>query len=105
MLDKILNDHINGMDALEDRVNKDIEAMILGLDIDAVMENPEQELARVSTVVKGLLEAEYMPESVELGMKLERKVQESIDSKDKIDVIKTDDPKLNEDESDDKIQD
>jgi len=92
-LDKVVIKHLDVMEALEERLDKEIDGLYKKLNIDELIENPEGALIDFSAQVKDLLEYRYFPEAAEEGIGFAQKVEKD----GSIEVPKSKDPKLNED--------
>jgi hypothetical protein len=85
------------MDELENKVDADIEAIINGIDIDAIVDNPIAELQIVAKTILDLMLEDYAPESIKLGIDFAQEIKKHK----KIMVQDSNDPNLNKDTSDD----
>ena len=90
-LDKVILDHIEEVDELEDQVAVDIDKLINKLNIDAVIENPKQALEQLTEMITKLLNDKYYPEVAVKGLAFAKDVVK--DGEIKIDISK--DPTLN----------
>jgi len=93
MLDKVVISHLDQMDALEDEIKKDIDAIFKTIDIDALLANPELEVMTIVEAVKHLLTERYIQRAIEQGKDFATKVEKL-----KRDIVIPDskDPNLNE---------
>ena len=94
-MDKLINSHIDKLEEIEDAMDSDIEKALSQIDIDAIMENPEVELARITEALKQRFIDEYAPKAVEIGVQFGKSVEKKIDQDKTIKVDDSNDPKLN----------
>lgn len=96
-MDKLINKHIDQLDALEEDFDKKLTAAIQTIDIDAVLENPEAEMQSVIEVVKAEFLSEIAPRAIELGMQFAEQIKDRIKKDKDIKVEDSSNPKLNAD--------
>lgn len=94
-LDKIIHIHLDKMEKLEDELEQFIDKVYEGIDIDAVIEDPEIELMRVTELIKQEIIDKYSIEAMETGFEFADKVNETIAEGDKIEVDDSSDPNFN----------
>lgn len=82
-LEGIIVGYLDKMDNLEDQVDKDIDSLLKQLDIDIVIDNPEEELNKFANRIQARLQEVYHAKAIEEGAKLARKTQPDGNSKDK----------------------
>ena len=97
MLDKVIHKHIDRIDAIEEAIDKEIDRLISGIDIDDVMANPEAVINEVMILVKGAITEKYAKEAIDAGLQFAATIKNMIKQDKEIKVPKTKDPKLNED--------
>lgn len=97
MLDKVIHKHIDRIDAIEEAIDKEIDRLISGIDIDDVMANPEAVINEVMILVKGTIMEKYAKEAIDAGLQFAATIKNMIKQDKEIKVPKTKDPKLNED--------
>lgn len=101
MLDKIIHTHLDAMEAIEDNLEADLEAIISKIDVEMAMELPEIEMQGVAQDIEDMLIDKYFEQAVKEGKKFAQAVRKSKE----IIVPDTTDPKLNEALASDKHQD
>ena len=92
-LDKIILDHVEDIEKIEDKLSKDIDNLIDNIDIEAVIDNPSESLDAFSVGLVNLVQDKYYPQVGDKGIEFAKAVRKDGD----IDVVLTDDPKLNKD--------
>ncbi len=102
-LDKVVHNDLDVMEALEQRLDKDVDDLFKAINIDAVIEDSQKELLRFSDEVKELISEKYAQPSIEEGFNLAEEVKKTIKEDEKIEVSDSKDPNLNEDIVDDKV--
>ena len=90
-LDKVILDHIEDMELIEEKVDKDIDNMLSKLDIDAVLENPDEALFSFAFSVQSMLEDRYYPTVADKGLAFADDVRKDGEVK----VFDSNDPNLN----------
>jgi hypothetical protein len=98
-MDVIINKHIDTLEELEAELEIIIEDAIKGIDIEALIKAPKDELQRIADEVKEIFLREYAPQAVELGIDFAKAIQDKIDKDKVIKIQDSDDPNLNKDES------
>lgn len=93
MLDKIINDHVDKQDKLEEGLEKDIQSLINGLKINELMATPLDTLITAVEAVKAQLIDKYAPQAVKNGKEFADTIK---GLKRDIVVEDTNDPKLSE---------
>lgn len=81
MLDKIINDHLDIMDNVEEAIEKDVLDIMLKIDVASIMQNPLAELTEITEAIKKLLEDEYLPKAIEEGVAFSKSIEEDGDIK------------------------
>jgi hypothetical protein len=92
MLDKVIHSHHDKIEDIQETIHKEIETIIQNIDIDAIIENPKQELLLIIDVINELILNEYMQKAVETGIEFSK----SINKAKEILIDKTKDPSVNE---------
>jgi len=90
-LDKVIIKHLDEMDKIEEAIDKDIEKLYKMLDIDVLMQEPEEVLGVFVTRVQNILEDKYFPEAAKKGIEFAEKVK----ADGSIEVEKSNNPNLN----------
>lgn len=94
-MDKIIHKHLNNRLDLQESASKTSAALLGSVDLNAVLEAPEAELARVIQQTMFVVE-EYAPDAAKEGLRFANEAKER-HSKDKPIVYQdSQDPKLNE---------
>lgn len=93
MLDKILHKHLDEMDKIYDDADKQIDAIINEIDIDELMESPEEYLNEVLDVINDNVINDISDRAMELGEKFAK----SIEKKDEIVIDESTNPNKNKD--------
>lgn len=91
-LDKVLINHLDSMDKLENEIEDDIDRIVKSLSVDEIIENPNQALQEFQEAVEELLNEKYYPEAVKEGFTLAEQIEKDGDIR--IDPSK--DPNKNE---------
>lgn len=97
MLDKVIHDHLDRMDMLEDEMKDELEAFISQLNIDAVMDDPAGTMQALVDAMGELILENYAERAVKEGITFAKSIE---GHRGKIEVALSDDPKLNEGELD-----
>ena len=92
-IDKVLLNHLDDQDVLEDGIAEDIDKLILGLSIKDLMNNPEEALLQLVLKVQENLKENYYVNASKNGIELAKNIQSDGD----IQIPKSNDPNLNED--------
>lgn len=90
-LDKVLINHLDEMDKIEDDIISLIDKLVVGMDIDTLMKTPESALGAVVESVKSFLVDEYYQKAVVNGLKLAKTIEDDGDIK----IVDSKDPKEN----------
>ncbi|NCC41932.1 MAG: hypothetical protein EOM21_21490 [Gammaproteobacteria bacterium] len=91
-LDKVLINHLDDMDMIEDGIDEAVERLIMSMSIDALIQNPEGVLSEVALAVEDLLKDEFYVKATENGAKLAKMIEDDGDIK----IQKTKDPNIND---------
>lgn len=92
-LDKVILDHVEELQDIEDQLQDEIDTLIDKLDINEIIDDPELALTElVDIIMNDLLEKKYYPIASKKGTELAKQVDNDI-----IEVTLSKDPKLNED--------
>ena len=105
MLDKTIEKHIDEMDEIEIQASNDIDKIFEGLDIDALIDNPKEELENFVLIMTEILKDSYLDIAVAEGVKLANKIEEFRKKDKDIIVEDSNNPKLNEGQFDDQRRD
>lgn len=92
-LDKVLINHLDNMDKLEDDIDENITEAIDSLDVNSLIDDPEAVLFNFIDELKVLLQEKYYPEASKNGLELAKNIREDGD----IEIARSNDPNLNED--------
>lgn len=92
MLDGVIVKHLDMMDILEESIEKDFDDILDAIDIDLIIDNPQQALRMAAEDMQNLLIEKYYTIAAENGIKFARDIIKDGDVK----IEKTDDPNLNE---------
>lgn len=90
-LDKVVISHLDEQDALEDRLDKDIDDLLGQITVRELMADVEGVLMAVVSELQERLKMEYYGTAAKNGIEFARKIQEDGD----IQIQKTKDPDLN----------
>jgi len=93
LLDSVINKHLDVMDELKTGIEKDINDLMTDIDIDIVIDNPEEAMLAVVEIFQEVLLDKYAKTAVEEGIKLSKAIKKDGE----IVVADTDNTKLNED--------
>jgi len=96
-LDKIINSHIDKLDELERQVDMIIEQEMSQIDIDYVIESPQEALAQVAENIKRVFLDNYADKAIELGIQFGKQVRKKIEQDKTIKIDDSENPKLNAD--------
>lgn len=97
MLDKIINEHVDKQDAIEEKAAKDIDQIIDSIKIDALIADPQAVLGQIVEAVSNQVKEAYWPEAVQNGIEIGKTIN---GLKRDIKIQKTSDPHLNKDSQD-----
>lgn len=76
---KVINNHLDRLDSLEERFDDDLDKIIKSIDLKSIINNPSEELKRVAEDIKELLEEKYYKDALTSGKKFAEKVEDKID--------------------------
>ena len=93
MLAKLIENHIDKMDLIEEQVDASIEQVYQSIDIDAILKNPDAELFDFVDIVKTILISKYAEEAIAEGVRLAKEIKGK-----HIKIQDSNDPNLNEDD-------
>lgn len=93
MLDSVIHKHLDTLDSIEEKVIKEIDDFISGVDIDVLLEDPREALTNIVEYIQEEILNKKALEITELGKKFAVDVKK--DGNIKID--KSDDPTENKD--------
>jgi hypothetical protein len=96
-LDRIINSHIDKLDELERQVDMIIEQEMSQIDIDYVIESPQEALAQVAENIKRVFLDNYADKAIELGIQFGKQVRKKIEQDKTIKIDDSENPKLNAD--------
>lgn len=96
-MDKIINQHIDKIEDIENQLDLIIEQEILTIDIDEVIRDPQNTLLQVAQNIKDIFLEKYGHDVVELGINFGKAIQKKIEQDKTIKVDDSNDPKLNAD--------
>ena len=96
-MDKIINSHIDKLDELERQVDMIIEQEMSQIDIDYVIESPQEALAQVAENIKRVFLDNYADKAIELGIQFGKQVRKKIEQDKTIKIDDSENPKLNAD--------
>ena len=105
MLSKLIENHVEAMDSIEEKVEKDIDQLIGKIDVDALMEDPEGELLILTEALSRILEEEYFEKAIDKGVEFGEKIKKLSEEEKKIKIDGGKDPNKNEGLFDDKRTD
>lgn len=77
LLDDRIHKHIDDMDKIEERVDREIQSVLQSLDIDELLESPEDVLMEAVEEFRKILVGEILDESVSLGVKFAKEVKKA----------------------------
>lgn len=95
-MDKVINSHIDKIEELERQVERILQQELMQLDMDAVIRNPREELAKVAENAKRIFLDEYADAAVELGFDFGRIIKKKIEQDKTIKVDDSKNPNLND---------
>lgn len=93
MLDKVIIDHLDKMDELENNIEDDFDSMLLDVDVDEMIDNPQEVMMNLAEDMQILLEEKYYTFAAANGIKFAKNITDDGDIK----IPKSKDPNLNED--------
>ena len=79
LVDKLIKDHIDKIEAIEEYLERIIEQEISQIDIDELMQDPHNTLLIVAQNIKDIFLDEYGHDVVELGIQFGKAIQKKID--------------------------
>lgn len=97
MLDKTILDHVEKMQEKEDLLKEDIDNIIKHIDLDVVIENPQEALQEVADYISEYIQDKYFEDASKNGFAFAKDVKRD----GKIEIPKSNDPQLNKDVFDD----
>jgi asparagine synthetase A len=101
-MEKVINDHIDSLEELEQELEVIIDNAIDDIDIEALVKDPTAELERVKEEIKEVFLSEYAPQAVELGFDFAKAIQERIDKDKPVKIQDSNNPELNDKDRDKK---
>lgn len=93
MLDKVVINHLDQMDFLEDSIEKDFDEMLAEVDIDSIIDDPRAAMMMLAEDMQTLLEEKYYAIAAENGITFAKNIRDDSDIK----IPKSKDGNLNED--------
>lgn len=70
MLSNTLHAHVDEMDALEEKMQEDIDKAIAAIDIEALMANPQATMDETIKTIENFLVENYAAEALSIGKRL-----------------------------------
>ena len=98
MLAKLIENHVDEMDVLEEELGNEADALIKKIDVDALMADPEGELLVFVDALTKLIEDKYIERAVDKGVDFGEKIQKMAEEDKKIKVELSKDPNRNQGE-------
>jgi len=95
MLDQVIHKHLDVMDKIQDRVEAAVDEMMQNLDIDVILENPEESLLALVEYIKSEIADKYIQESIKAGESLEIAIRKDGE----IVISDSDNPRENDDKA------
>ena len=95
-MDKVINNHIDKIEALQDEFMADLDSIIKDIDIAEIIDNAEFTMSIVKDDILELFKEKYALRAAELGINFAEMIQKKIESDQKIEVDKSKDPTLNQ---------
>lgn len=92
MLDQVIVKHLDAMDILEESIENDFDEILRDIDIDLIIDNPQEVLQMAAEDMENLLIEKYYTIAAENGIKFAKSIIDDGDVK----IQKSDDPNLNE---------
>jgi len=92
LLDSIIHKHLDVLDEAKAEIEKDIDELIVSIDIDAIIDDPQGVMEYVAELLQQIFIEKYSQTAIQAGLKLAKDIQEA----DNIEVPKSKDPKLNQ---------
>lgn len=102
MLDEIINKHVDKQEVIEDRAEKDIDTALQALSIERLLVEPLIVLTAFVEVIQARLIEDYAPDAVKNGKEFSKIIDKLKKTGEDIEVPITDDPKLNQEEEDER---
>lgn len=94
-MDKVINSHVDKIEELQDEFAKIIDSEIDKIDIDALLDNAEQELEVVINNIKQAFLDKYASKALEYGIDFGKLINKKIEQDKTIKVDKSKDANLN----------
>lgn len=104
MLDIVIRKHIDSMDSIALDIDTQIDKLMKSIDIDAIMENPQDAMIQIGEAMGEILKNKIIPNSVNQGHQLAATI-EKLRKGEKIEIPDTENPTLNKELADDKRRD
>ncbi len=82
-MENLIHAYQDRLDAIEEAVDVDIDRLFENLNIDGILENPEEALLNISIGFKEFLEDEYAEKAFNEGVTFAKKTKKVSDDKDK----------------------
>jgi len=92
LLDSIIHKHLDVLDEAKAEIEKDIDELIVSIDIDAIIDDPQGVMEYAAELLQQIFIEKYSQTAIQAGLKLAKDIQEA----DNIEVPKSKDPKLNQ---------
>lgn len=95
-MDKLINAHVDKIEALEEKLNAIIDEETAKIDIDEVIASPQTTLSVVAERIKRIFLDEYAHEAIELGFDFGRTIKKRIEQDKVIKIDDSNNPNLND---------
>ena len=98
-MDKVINSHIDKIEALQDEFERDLASLIAEVDIKDIIADPHGMMLLLKDDIKELFIEKYAVKAAELGISFGEMIQKRIDSDKPIKVDDSENPKINNDKN------
>lgn len=100
-MDKIINSHIDKIEALQEEFMSDLDSIIKDIDIADIIDNAEFTMSIIKDDILELYREKYALRAAELGIDFAEMIQKKIDADKTIKIDDSKNPNLNKDEKTD----
>lgn len=92
LLDEKIHKHVDEMDLIEEKINKEIDRVYNAIDIDLLIDNPSEFLLGLAAELEDVILDDFAPEAINLGIKFAQEVKKA---REDIVIADTNNPNLN----------
>ena len=96
-MDKVINNHIDKIEALQDEFMADLDSIIKDIDSAEIIDNAEFTMSIVKDDILELFKEKYALRAAELGINFAEMIQKKIESDNKLKIDDSKNPNENKD--------